>query len=380
MRTTPAKPRFGVSTIGIVAILTLTGAMASRAAAAPIPFDGDRWSIQGREFEFETVAGRDALRLFGASARLEGLALEDGIIEFDMLVRQERGFSGAFWRWRDENNAEQFYLRPHQSGNPDANQYQPLFNGSAGWQLYHGAGYAAPVTYRFDGWMHVKIAFQGRRAAFYIDSEQPLFTTDRLKHEPAAGSVGVYASNFAPAWFANFQVAPLPRGFGIEVPEIAVDAPPDLIRAWDVSETFDWAILQDLDELPESLIGSLDWTTLPAESDGLVNIARIRTLGPGANGAIARLVIESPTERVVPFTFGFSDVTRVYLNRALLYGGADIYQSRDYRFLGTIGFFDTVYLDLQPGRNELHVAVGENFGGWGLKGRLKIADGLRIVR
>ena len=49
-----------------------------------------------------------------------------------------------------EANYENFYIRPHQSGNPDANQYQPVFNGSASWQLYYGPEYAAPVEYRYD--------------------------------------------------------------------------------------------------------------------------------------------------------------------------------------------------------------------------------------
>ena len=45
--------------------------------------------------------------------------------------------------------------------------------------------------------------------------------------------------------------------------------------------------------------------------------------------------------------------------------------SRDYRFLGTIGYFDAVYLQLKKGRNDLWIAVSENFGGWGIKAKLE---------
>ena len=53
--------------------------------------------------------------------------------------------------------------------------------------------------------------------------------------------------------------------------------------------------------------------------------------------------------------------------------------SRDYRYLGTIGYFDEVFLPLEPGKNELWFAVGENFGGWGLEARLDGADGVTIA-
>jgi hypothetical protein len=62
----------------------------------------------------------------------------------------------------------------------------------------------------------------------------------------------------------------------------------------------------------------------------------------------------------------------------LLYDGQDVFLSRDYRFLGTIGYFDDVYLDLKKGKNELWIAVSENFGGWGLKGIIADQTGLTI--
>ncbi|MCH8059016.1 MAG: hypothetical protein IIA11_01020 [Proteobacteria bacterium] len=49
----------------------------------------------------------------------------------------------------------------------------------------------------------------------------------------------------------------------------------------------------------------------------------------------------------------------------LLYSkGNNAYQSRDYRYLGTIGLFDAIMLPLAVGDNELWIAVSEAFGGW----------------
>jgi len=52
--------------------------------------------------------------------------------------------------------------------------------------------------------------------------------------------------------------------------------------------------------------------------------------------------------------------------------------SRDYRFLGTIGFFDQLFLPLKKGSNELWFVVSENFGGWGVKAKLENMDKISL--
>jgi hypothetical protein len=59
-----------------------------------------------------------------------------------------------------------------------------------------------------------------------------------------------------------------------------------------------------------------------------------------------------------------SDRAVVYLNGRPLYRGDDTYRSRDYRFLGSIGWYDALYLPLEAGENELVIAVSEDLGGW----------------
>jgi hypothetical protein len=75
------------------------------------------------------------------------------------------------------------------------------------------------------------------------------------------------------------------------------------------------------------------------------------------------------------FTFGYSDRARVYLNGTLLYKGDNGYLSRDYRYLGTIGLFDSIALPLKGGDNELWIAVSEDFGGWGIMGGISDYEG-----
>ena len=100
-----------------------------------IPFDSQRWKIEGKEKKIEEHLGRQSLYLQSGAAVIQDSEFTDGVIEFDIAFGPERGFMGAFWRMQDRENYEEFYVRPHQSGNPDANQYQPVFHDVAAWQL-----------------------------------------------------------------------------------------------------------------------------------------------------------------------------------------------------------------------------------------------------
>ena len=89
--------------------------------------------------------------------------------------------------------------------------------------------------------------------------------------------------------------------------------------------------------------------------------------------------LRSDKPRSVPLRLGYSDRARVYLDGRLLYVGDNSYRSRDYRYLGTIGLFDEIWLPLNRGENQLWVAVSEDFGGWGILGRLAEVEGVSIL-
>ncbi len=99
----------------------------------------------------------------------------------------------------------------------------------------------------------------------------------------------------------------------------------------------------------------------------------------GRNTVLARAVVRSTRAQTKRLEFGFSDRVVVYHDRRALYRGNDTYRSRDYRFLGGIGYFDSVYLRLVEGDNEVVVAVSEDFGGWGVQARFPDADGLAFA-
>jgi hypothetical protein len=130
--------------------------------------------------------------------------------------------------------------------------------------------------------------------------------------------------------------------------------------------------------LSESDKAGLSWKKLESEATGIANLARLVAIGEQSNTTFARLIITSEREQIKEIKFGFSDRVRVYLNDHLLYAGNDNYVSRDYRFLGTIGLWDALYLPLKKGRNELWLAVSEDFGGWGVVAAIEDMNGIQI--
>lgn len=344
-----------------------------------VPFDSGRWQWNAAESRVVEHLGRKSLYLRGGSAIVNDAYFTDGIIEFDVAFSRDRGFMGGIWRVQDPKNYEEFYVRPHQSGNPDATQYTPVFNGLASWQLYHGDRYTVPLKYRFDEWIHVKIVFGGGQAEIYVDDmERPALFVEELKRPLAPGRVGVSVADFGPAHFSNFTFSIIEEPRFKSRPRVPEKVPDGVISSWQVSDAFRENALEDVLQLSEGELGARRWTRLETERGGLTNFARLRGIHLGKNTVFAKKVIVSDREQIKKLEFGFSDRVSVYLNNRLLFRGDDTYQSRDYRFLGSIGYFDALYLPLVAGENELLMAVSEDFGGWGIQAKFESLEGITL--
>ncbi len=336
-----------------------------------VPFTDERWKIDAADHELVDYLGKQALKIRGGAAMLADINVRNGLVEFDIAVSQERGFAGLIFRLQDDANFEHFYIRPHQSGNPDANQYTPVFNGVSAWQLYHGAGYGTPVEYRYDEWMHVKIIFAGSRAKVYIDSGEPVLHIDDLKRDETSGGLGVHSANFSSVHFANFEFTTLADAYEFPAagPESA-ETIEGLVTSWQVSDTFDGASLEGRAKLGAEHKSNRTWTRLNAESTGITNLARVNGLGESSDTVFARIVVTAEQAGMRELVLGYSDAAAVFVNDTLAYKGNNGYLTRDYRYLGTIGLFDSVVLPLKAGENEIWIAVSEAFGGWGIMAKI----------
>ena len=155
---------------------------------------------------------------------------------------------------------ESFFVRPHQAGNPDAVQYTPVCNGISSWQLYHGEGFWAPITFPLDAWFTIRVAFAGSRAEVFVgETTSPSLVVRELE---AAGRPG---ADRDPRRRADAPRRPLRLRRRADARPSArrrrsAAAAAGVIAEWQVSDPF-----------PESL---LDDATAPAR----------RSSSPGARG------------------------------------------------------------------------------------------------
>lgn len=344
-----------------------------------IPFDSERWDISGVEFSIEDYLGEKSLLIKGGIAVVKDLEATEGIIEYDVAFPDERGFVGVLWRFQDSKNFDKFYIRPHQSGNPDASQYTPVINGMTGWQLY--PQYSARISFPYDEWIHVKVVISGNSAEIYVgDMNEPVLFIDDLKGDIKSGQVGVETENFAAAYFTNFSFTPVsnPPLKGIKGTTQTEDISEGTITSWLVSNTFSQELFEGKYQLTDSDKQNFTWTKLATDSSGIANLARVQPVTEESNTAFARVTINSDKEQIKPFKIGFSDRIKVYLNDQVIFNAEDYIVSRDYRFLGTVGYYDTLYLPLNAGENELWIEVSEKFPvtGWGLQAKFEDQSGI----
>ncbi len=364
------------STFGLI-VLVCVASFAG--AVEPIPFDSPRWQIDAVESRVEEYKGKTSLVLRGGLALIADAEFTDGVIEYLCAFPEGRAFVGATWRAQDAANREEFYLRSHQSGNPDANQYTPVFNGLTAWQLYHGEGYGVPIEYEFDTWLPVKIVVAGDQAEVYIgDLETPALFVDDLKRETAPGAVGLSIANFGPAWYADFRYQKIdnPKLKGKVVRERT--HPEGTITKWQVSSPFPEHHISESVEISSETKTGLGWTWLETEPTGLANLSRVHAVTREANTVFTKVTVTSDRDQLKTLAVGYSDRLRLFVNGQLLYAGNNGYRSRDYRYLGTIGYFDAITLPLKKGRTELWLAVSESFGGWGVQAAFDDTEGISI--
>ncbi|HTG46912.1 MAG TPA: hypothetical protein VK646_04590 [Actinomycetota bacterium] len=324
------------------------------------PLDRGRWSWGGAPPPVVEHRGRRCVRLSSDDgARLvtvAGTGSRDGVLEADVCVPAARSFHGLIWR-AVGRNYESFFCRPHQVGFPDAIQYTPVCNGMSCWQLYHGPGFWNAVRYPIGDWFTIRVAFADSAALVHLDGDEVLQAPLRL---PAtAGAFGVIVGG------EDLMLAELRFAEGATVPQIPdPPADPRAVASWEVSDPFPEA---DIGIAPE--LDGRTWATLEAEPSGLANLSRLHPVDGERNTVYARATIRSDRDARRRIDFGFSDRAVVFLNGVRLYRGDATYRSWDHRFLGSIGWHDSLDLPLVEGANELVVAVSEDFGGWGVQAR-----------
>ena len=375
--------------LATLCLLVLAGLHADGAPAEPIRLDfrDPAWELTGEGTVVEELDGRLALRIRSGLATWRGIEFQDGTIEFDLQVTPYRSFAYLYFRMESDGEHEEVYFRPHKSLLPDAVQYTPVYRGSSQWQLYHDAGATAAAPFPPGEWIPVKVVVQGSRAAFFVGAtEEPRLVVPRLAREAKPGYIALRA--FKPrgvpeeAYVANFaNLVVRPGVVEYEFPRVeAAEPPAGVVTGWQVSPAF--APPEGLmTELPEEVLAGDGWQTVSANADGLVEIERWVTRPEGVRRAavLARVAITAPETATRRLYLGFSDEVSVFLNGSLLVADDESYSFNLPRRQGLLTDEQlSVFLPLEPGDNELVLAVADRFGGWGLAGRLEDPAGLLV--
>ena len=332
-----------------------------------IGFDSDHWQL-GPGSRVEEFLDRLALT---GGANLKDVEFGNGVIEFDLACKPGRVFPGITFHQIDESNYEEFYIRPHKSGQPDALQYTPVFNGLSAWQLYYGAGFTGTWTFPMNQWIHIKIEIKGTQARVYIgDAKNPALVINELKHGSVKGRIGLkvtgpvgltYFSDFKYRNDESLQFEPSP----------ATETPYGMITEWELSQGIKYNLI-DLKKYPsKQQMKNIEWKKIKSEPNGVVNVSRYLSKGPVVPDCVlARTNIQSDKDKSIPLQFGYSDIVGIYLNGQNLFYGRNLFRLRDPFFQGYVGLFDTVYLPLNEGKNELLLILAESMGGWGFMARV----------
>lgn len=342
-----------------------------------IPLDTSLWDIKAQSYILENYKGNEAIYLQNGSATAKNTSFLNGTIEFDIFLTERQAFPGVNFRISESGNSEHFYLRPHQSGNPDANQALSVINGIGAWQLYFGETYSFVYHYNFDDWTHVKLIVNGDKAQVFLDYTEKPNLSWILKHEAKAGGISI-GGGFAPMHYANLNIDPDANEL-IDFEIIQNEPVEGAIQEWSVSDKFEEQRLKNLDSL-DFLISERKWgNTIEIDETSAANLSWIHSrYGSPGNTVFVKLEITSDIDQVKLFEFGYSDRVVAVLNGSPIYGGNNLWRSRDYRYLGTIGLFDAIYLNLKKGKNQLLFAVSEDFGGWGIMGKFVDSSGIKV--
>jgi len=372
-------------------LLLLGAGGALRAEPKKIAMKAANWKTTGAvEFvqhngveAIELKAGNRDMKMKGGEALPAGIMFKNGTIEFDIEPQGGMG-AGIVFR-QEQNNSGYFYLRPRPNCGeaPDCIQYAPQTRGVLLWDMF--PQYQAPAPLRENEWNHIKMVISGQRMNVFINgkesgSSSPTLKVGSLEGDTLEGELQLEG----PGFFANFTVtADAVDGLPAEAEKDASEADQRFLRHWQLSAYAPLAADKEptASDVPAA---SADWKPLKAERNGLLNITRQYGLPreyPQFAVAWLKTSITSETEQTKKVSIGWSREVWVFVNGKQVFADKNLYQppaarkNPDGRCSLENGSFA---LPLNKGKNEITMAIANNFYGWGAILRLADVNGLHL--
>lgn len=333
-----------------------------------LPFNNlSSWQVSDSLHQYGIHKGKQALMMKQGTALVDGIELRDGIIEVDIAPVADRAFAGICFRAKDTEALELIYLRFHKSGQFDAIQYTPRYNGLDSWQLYHSSDYQGAATYKPGEWNRLQVKFEGSRAWVGINGGVKVaLHVKELLRAPRKGKIGLWA--LGEVWFSNFSYSTLPSVVLMREMEEPDQRAKSVIK-WELSPAYNADSL-DWKKYPT---GAINWQAVKANDRGLVNVSmyrRKRIFDQAERNSLdvvfARTTITAEKDELRAIRFDYSDQILVFLNGQTLFRGDNSFRSKGPLYRGEVNADNNVlYLPLKKGNNELLIAVAERTSGWG---------------
>jgi hypothetical protein len=356
------------------------------ASAQVVPLKAEDWIFKPGAVEFGDSAGVARMTILSSQGNVvfRHGDFSDGTIEFD-VIPTDPGFSQFDFRWQDSTETECFYFRTTRgAGHPyvmEGVQYAPIVRGNMWWDIM--AHYQGNANFGQGASNHVKLVISGRRMLVYVNgvtatSGRPTLDIGELEGNTTHGSIGFSGQ----AIISNLVLKP---GKVEGLSPVAVTDPvandPRYLRHWQMTT-------------PDSLAPGVDfsyglmpgkaavWQPIDAERRGLINLTRKWVVNRTHQVVWLKTVVHADVAGRYNMRLGFVDEVWMFINGRLFYADKNFYgQPIAKTPRGRLSLENAMLeLPLQQGDNELLVAVGSNFYGWGIVARFDDLDGLTIER
>jgi hypothetical protein len=374
--------RFAALFIAHAAFAALAAPAAAAAEAAVIPFTSDRWTLSEgiKLVEHRGVQAIEIPRLpTRPDAVLKGPPFTNGTIEVDVEGSTGLGPAIGFHR-RDRTTHELFYLRPNPdcATRPDCVQYAPVTQSVLLWDLF--PGWQGPARYVPGQWNHVKLVVSGRRLRVWVNGGAPALDVTSLEGDAHDGAISLQGNGF----MANVKVTPgAVEGLNPRPGPDPTAKDARYVRDWMVSTVSTLAVGSKPDFATHpAAAADCDWTPLPAESGGLVNISRRYGLPEGRSLVWLRTTIRAAAKGEKRAAIGWSDEVWVFVNGKQVYADVNDYLKEELRKKpdGRLSLENGAFtLPLDAGDNDVVVGVANAFFGWGLMLRLDDPSGVTLT-
>jgi hypothetical protein len=349
-----------------------------------VPLKAEDWVFRPGAVEFGDSAGVARMKILSSQGNvvLKHGDFSDGTIEFD-VIPIDPGFSQFDFRWQDSTETECFYFRTARgAGHPyvmEAVQYAPIVKGTMWWDIM--GHYQGNASFSQAAVNHVKLVVSGRRMLVFVNggaSGRATLDIGELEGNTTHGSIGFSGQ----AIISNLVLKP-GKVEGL-LPVAATDPvanDPRYLRHWQMTA-------------PDSLAPGVDfsyglmpgkstvWQPMDAERLGLINLGRKWMVNRSHQVIWLKTVVHADVAGRYSLRLGFVDEVWMFLNGRFLYTDKNFYGQPVAKIpRGRLSLENAaVGLPLQQGENELLVAVGSNFYGWGIMARFDDLDGLTIER